>query len=139
VQPLLEGLLRDGLSARLEVTGRSMAPFLRSGDRVTVKPADADRLSLGDVVVFIAGGQALTVHRIVGWSGEAIRPRGDMARQEDAPLARHEVLGVVTRVEREGRRLRLGLGPERSFIARLSRLGAFARLARICRCGSVAR
>jgi hypothetical protein len=131
--------LRDGLSARLEVTGRSMTPFVQSGDRVTVKPADADGLSFGDVVVFAAGGHALTVHRIVGWSGEAIRSRGDMAGQEDAPVARHEVLGVVTRVERRGKRLRLGLGPERSLIARLSRLGVFARLGRICGCGSVAR
>jgi hypothetical protein len=125
---VLIDLLRGGLTVRVEVTGHSMAPFVRGGDVVTIAPCR--RLSLGDVVAFTSDGR-LTVHRIVEWTDSGLLARGDVAPSADPPFTREEVLGVVTAVERGGRRVRLGLGLGSRAVAWLSRHGWLRRLARV--------
>ncbi len=129
VAPLLAGLLRDGRAVSVPVTGHSMAPFLRAGDIVTITPRPHRRPSLGDVVLFSAGPGRVLLHRIVGRAGDRLFARGDAAPALDPSFGREELLGFVTHVERQGRRRRLGLGPERYTIAWLSRLGVLRGLA----------
>jgi hypothetical protein len=128
---LFADLLSSGVSVRLEVGGHSMAPFVRSGDVVTVAPRGDARPSLGDVVVCAVERDQLTMHRVVGWTGGQLVPRGDAAPTADAALQLDSVVGLVRRVERRGRPVRLGLGPERRVIAWLSRLGLLASLGRL--------
>ena len=128
---LFAELLTSGVSVRLEVGGHSMTPFIRSGDVVTVVPRGDTRPSLGDVVVCTADRDQVTMHRVVGWAGGRLVPRGDAAPTADPTLPLDAVVGLVRRVERSGRRLRLGLGPERRVIAWLSRLGLLASLGRL--------
>lgn len=130
VPALVAGLLRHGSGVRLGVTGHSMTPFVRKGDVLTIEPPLGRRLSLGDVVL-CAPDRRLVAHRIVGWRGELVRLRGDLAPTEDATLAPADVLGVVTRVERGGREVRLGPRPVRAAIAWLSRSGLLRQLARV--------
>ncbi len=108
-----------------------MSPFIRSGDVVTIEPLAGRRPALGEVVALAPGGHLL-VHRVVGWdhSGRALC-RGDVSVGPDPPPSPEELLGRVTRVERSGRRVRLGLGIERWPIAWLSRLGVLRGLARL--------
>jgi len=129
VPALVAGLLRDGTGVRLGVTGHSMAPFVRTGDVLTIEPLRGRRLSRGDVVLS-APDRRLVAHRIVGWRGGRLRLRGDVAPAEDAALAPADVLGVVTRVERGGRKVRLGPRSVRAAIAWLSRSGLLHALAR---------
>jgi hypothetical protein len=130
LRPLLEDLLRGGTAVRLEVTGHSMSPFIRTGDVVTIEPLSGRRLRLGQVVALAPGGHLL-VHRLVGWHRGLARVRGDVAACADPLASPDELLGRVTRVERGGRRVRLGLGIERLAIAWLSRVGLLRALARL--------
>jgi hypothetical protein len=130
LRPLLEDLLRGGTPVRLEVTGHSMSPFIQSGDVVTIEPLRGRRPALGEVVALTPGGRLL-VHRLVGWDRGRALIRGDVAPGADPAAAPDELLGRVTRVERGGRRVRLGLGVERLPIAWLSRVGLLRALARL--------
>lgn len=104
----------------LRVGGASMAPFIRTGDVVTLRPCE--RARLGDVVARLAGPDRLLVHRVVT-GGEPPLTRGDSAHEPDPPLSPGELLGRVWAVERAGRGVRAGLGPERQVLAWLSRRG----------------
>jgi hypothetical protein len=66
----------------------------------------------------------------VGWDHGQALCRGDVAAGADPPASPDDLLGRVTRVERGGRRVRLGLGLERLPIAWLSRIGLLRALAR---------
>ena len=52
---LLEDFLRSGLETSVTVTGRSMAPFLRSGDTVTIQGTTMEAIRPGDVILFFQG------------------------------------------------------------------------------------
>ena len=130
LRPLLTDLLRGGTTVRMEVTGHSMSPFIRSGDVVTIEPLLGRRPALGEVVALAPGGRLL-VHRLVGWDRGRALFRGDVAAGADPVASSDDLLGRVTCVERGGRRVRLGLGVERLPIAWLSRVGLLRALARL--------
>jgi len=124
--------LGAGTAVRLRVGGHCMTPCIRGGDVVTLEPLAGRRPGLGQILAFETSDSRLLIHRVVGWqrAGEVLT-RGDVSRRGDAPLPTEAVLGTVTRVERSGRAVRLGLGPERLALAWLSRLGLLRALARL--------
>ena len=68
--------------------------------------------------------EKLIVHRVIGRREAGCLLQGDNAEGRTADLVSpRNVLGRVTRVERGGKIVRLGLGPERLAIAFLSRAG----------------
>jgi hypothetical protein len=107
-----------------------MTPFIRSGDVVTIEPLSGHHPALGEVVALAPGGR-LVVHRLVGWDRGQALCRGDAAAGADPPASPDDLLGRVTRVERGGQRVRLGLGLERLPIAWLSRVGLLRAMARL--------
>jgi len=118
---LVRDLLRDGLPVKVAVTGSSMFPFIRAGDVVTLRPR-AGAL-LGGVIAFLRPEARLVVHRVVARTGAGVVTRGDASPRTDDPVGWGDVLGHVAGVERGGRPVGLGLGPERALIAVLSRWG----------------
>ncbi len=122
----LAGISRDvlekGLPFRFSAPGSSMSPFIRNGDIITLAPFQADGCQPGAVVAFIRPdtGQ-LTVHRIFSVSGTGCRTKGDNSLQDDGEIPPVCIIGQVVRVERAGKSVRFGLGPERVIIALLSR------------------
>ena len=53
--------------ALLSVNSDSMAPSIRSGDAIVVKPVVPANIAAGDVILFQSGGDRVpTVHRVVG-------------------------------------------------------------------------
>ena len=67
--------LRYGtLPLQLTITGNSMFPSLKSGDRVTVRREDT--YSPGDIVVFRHNG-GLTIHRLLWQLGNRVTCKGD--------------------------------------------------------------
>lgn len=101
-----------------------MHPLLRAGDVVTVTPLRTKRPCPGDTVVFANAHTApLVAHRVVAIRGDAPLIKGDNCDTADGLIAKSKILGRVTSAERDGRTLRLGLGPERFLIAFLSRTG----------------
>jgi signal peptidase I len=60
----------------LTVRSESMAPAIRAGDLIVVKPVPIDRLEPGDIVLFASGGDAIpTVHRVAGVNTIALEVR----------------------------------------------------------------
>jgi hypothetical protein len=131
VVSLLDGVMARGHTCRFRAGGGSMFPFIRDGDIVSIEPlVGAPRL--GDVLAFrrgpCTGADNLVVHRMVGRAAGGYRMRGDSYPHghTDGVIAAEALLGRVARVERGGRTVHLGLGPERAAIALLARAGLLA-------------
>jgi hypothetical protein len=121
VHELVMQELRAGRGVSLTVTGHSMTPAIRSGDRLTLEPLRRTP-RLGDVLACDSEGR-LVVHRLVAWERCRAVVRGDVAPACDPPLAAGAALGLVTRIERGGREVRCGPGSGRA-LAWLSWCGA---------------
>jgi hypothetical protein len=120
---LMRAVLARGVPFRFCARGWSMAPFIQDGDVITISPLPQAGPRVGEVVAFVRPGVGkLVVHRVVDRLGTASFIQGD-SRPEyaDGMIAPENLLGRVTRIERDGRDVRLGLGPERTAIAWLSR------------------
>jgi hypothetical protein len=122
---LMRAVLDKGAPFRFRARGRSMSPFIRDGDFVSISPPAPAEPFVGQVVAFVRGGSGqLVVHRVIAAGAWGYRIQGDNAPGiGDAAVQREQILGCVTRVTRQGRVVRLGLGPERRLIALLSRAG----------------
>jgi len=127
---LMKNVLARGLPFRFRVRGWSMTPFIRDRDVVTIVPLESKPPRIGDIVAFAGPGIGpLVVHRVVGRSGTRLLIQGDnQAEAPDGLLPESSVLGRVSRVERDGRQVRLGLGGERGLLALLSRKGLLSPL-----------
>lgn len=125
---LLRAVLDKGVPFRFRAKGFSMSPFIKDADIVTISPLSRASPGLGDMVAFIhPGTKRLVIHRVVGKSSESYMIRGDNMLQEDGPVTKADIIGRVTRIERHGRKILLGLGPEKFLIVFLTRSGLFLR------------
>jgi signal peptidase I len=101
-----------------------MSPFIRNGDVIILLPLKGDAIHIGDVVAFVSPGtERLVIHRVIARAGDILFVTGDNATETDGPVPRENILARVARVDRKGRRVFLGLGPERLIIAFLNRTG----------------
>jgi hypothetical protein len=120
---LLRAVLDKGVSFRFRATGFSMSPFISNGDVLTVFPLSG-RPRLGDVVAFVKQGTGrLAIHRVVATSAGGCLIKGDNSSKDDGYVPIANILGRITKVERNGKNVLLGLGPERYLIAFLARKG----------------
>ncbi len=99
---LAQGSLTEAGLLRLRVSGESMVPALRPGDRVVIHPILVQDLQVGDLLSF-RQGPAVVTHRVVRSSGRDFLTKGDNLRQPDAPVSPQEVLGRVVQVEQDGK------------------------------------
>jgi hypothetical protein len=101
-----------------------MSPFIKDGDVVTVAPLSVSPSIFGRPVAFLRPEKKkLVIHRIVAKRGHGYFIKGDSSTKMDGLVTEENILGCVTRIERDMRTPRLGLGPERFLIALLSRRG----------------
>jgi hypothetical protein len=122
-------VVEKGRPCRFEAKGFSMGPFIRDGDYITVFPLPTGGPRVGDVVAALLDGERTVVHRLVGKRFGAWMLKGDCMGEKDGLVERAALLGVIRRVDRKGRKKRLGIGPERGLIAFLSARGfPFRRL-----------
>ena len=153
---LIADLLGRDIDVRVRVSGRSMAPFLKSGDIVTLHRVRPEDVGIGDIVLCAADSGHPILHRVLrSWRNDAgeriIQTRGDSCLKLDIPVLRSEVLGRVRWVEREAatgsRERRLNLESRRGRLrARIAAWGglimsglyykAFRPLASLCHAGS---
>jgi GNAT superfamily N-acetyltransferase len=126
---LIRAVTERGAAIRTRVSGFSMSPFIRDGDVLTIAPLDGRAPHVGEVVAFAQSDTGrLAIHRVVAAMDGAWLMRGDNSPEADGVAPRENLLGVVTRVERGGREVRLGLGAERGLIAALNRGNGLLRL-----------
>jgi signal peptidase I len=130
LKEVLQTTLAKKASLRFQAKGFSMTPFIRDGDIVTVSPLTNKTPSLGDIVAFVhPASSKLVIHRIINKKGNRLIINGDncpVSWQDSVPKS--NVLGYITKMERNNKKVWLGLGPEKSLIAFLSRLNIFVYL-----------
>lgn len=119
---LQTGTAKD-VSFRFKVKGFSMTPFIRDGDVLTISPWVKGLDGLGRVVAFVHSvNGGLAIHRIVGRKMGNYLIKGDGIFGIDGLVPEKNILGMVTKIERNKRVILFGLGPERILIAFLSRV-----------------
>jgi Peptidase S24-like len=120
---LMRAVLTRDLPFRFCARGWSMAPFIRDGDVITVAPLQHSLPGVGEVVAFVRpGAEKLVVHRVVARGAAFAFIQGDNGLEYPEEIIPQEnLLGTVTRIERNGHNVWMGLGPERYVIAWLSR------------------
>jgi hypothetical protein len=122
---LLEETLNCGHSIRFRSPGNSMYPTIRNGDILTVTPIGTASITIGDIILY-RHKSGVTAHRVMHTlkqsennsrsapqgsqnrsSSETLHffLRGDAALVFDDPVSADQILGKVTHVEREGRRI----------------------------------
>ena len=102
---LFEDILDGGSSLRVKVTGRSMAPFLRGGEIVTIKKEPLHALRKGDLIFFKNSQGTPFLHRLIQKitsPDEKIffRTKGDALIAFDEPVQYQKVLGKVSSIEK---------------------------------------
>lgn len=83
----------------LHVSGTSMQPVIRRGDRVWVECVSPDVLCRGDLVV-IQRDTGLVTHRLVARHAASCLTKGDSCLLLDPPLPMLALRGRVVRIER---------------------------------------
>jgi len=121
---LVKDILSKGLECRFQAKGQSMSPFIKDGDIVTIFPLTSSSPGVGDVVAFNhPENEKLIIHRVVKKRNNDYYVRGDNALEADGIVQTRDILGYVNKVERNGKKVWIGLGPERFLIAFLNRRG----------------
>lgn len=128
---LIKGTLAKKASLRFKAAGFSMYPFIKDKDVLMISSLDSLVVGLGRVVSFIhPQTQRLIVHRVVGRKKDFYLIKGDNSFSLDGSIPKENILGYVSRVERNNKVLRFGLGKERFIIAFLNRY--FSLFAILC-------
>jgi signal peptidase I len=117
---LLDAVLHKGAFVRFQAKGFSMSPFIKNRDVVTISPLHRKRPGPGDIIAFIhPETEGLCIHRIVRKRDGIYVTKGDNLSETEECVPIESILGFVTKVEREGKEVFLGLGLERFLIALL--------------------
>lgn len=125
---LMSSVLAKDKAFRFRAKGWSMSPFVKDGDVITVSPLRGREPRTGEIVAFLhpKSGRA-AVHRVVRAAPGAFLLRGDNAGDAEGPLSRDRILGVVTEIVRDGKRIKGVQGRWSPVIALLSRSGGLVR------------
>ena len=114
IRQLFINLLKEGHVIRSWAVGESMAPCIKRGDVLVVKPVALEEARIGDIVAFRRdeSRSVLTTHRVVQQGNNGGRPylitKGDRNPYRDFPLvSSQEVLGKVVGIERKGQLISL--------------------------------
>ncbi|MBA4374504.1 MAG: signal peptidase I [Thermodesulfovibrio sp.] len=101
---LFEDVLVSGADLRIRVTGRSMKPFLKGGEILTIRRVPCSSLRKGDLILFDCQG-SLILHRIIkkcySEAGTlSFQTQGDARQAADGPVHKDKVLGKVLLIEK---------------------------------------
>lgn len=99
--------MEDRPPIRFQPQGRSMHPFLRPGDQVTVRLLAEEagrRYRPGDCVVFRDRWERWLIHRVIGRGPgpEEFMTKGDALPRPDGPVRKERLAGRVVSLERAG-------------------------------------
>ena len=102
---LFEDILRNGTDLRVRVTGRSMTPFLKGGEVLTIRQMPCSSLRKGDLILFRNAYDTPVLHRILNKRKTvdgtfSFITKGDALMAFDEEIHEDSVLGKVLRIER---------------------------------------
>ena len=100
VSGLFESVLAGGYSVRVQVTGRSMRPFLQGGEILIIEPVGSRRVRVGEIILFRDVQDRLVIHRVVRIEEASVQTQGDALNEPDLPVEMARIMGKVERVEK---------------------------------------
>ena len=104
IMELIEAVHEKGASFRFQARGYSMTPAIRDGDYITLSPLGEMIPGRGDVLAFRHPDRPqLLVHRVLRGKGKCYFCKGDNCSDADGWVPAKNFLGLVTRVERQGK------------------------------------
>ena len=107
---------------RFRAKGSSMSPFVKDGDVITVSPLRNNSLQTGEVVAFLSPQTGrLIVHRIIEKKADGFVIKGDNNPEYGDIVPSSNIFGYISKLERKGRSLPIGIGAEGPLIAFLAR------------------
>lgn len=110
-------VLKSGNRLRFRAKGGSMYPFVRDGDVLLVEPCSSEDIRIGQVIYYRARWGGMVAHRVTGQerrNGAALLiTKGDSCPGADRPIVPGQVLGRVTALERDGKRIPMDRGWQR--------------------------
>lgn len=105
IMELIEAVHEKGASFRFQAPGRSMTPAIRDNDVITISPLGGLIPRRGDVIAFRHPERPqLLVHRVLHAQDRKFYVKGDNCPAADGWVPAENVLGLITGVERNGRR-----------------------------------
>jgi len=109
------GIEGNMLPVTIYIDGDSMRPLIRRGrDKVTIIPISREPM-IGDVVLFKGGNKRYVVHRLYKKNGDCMQTLGDNCYYPDPWMPKENIWGIVVKMERNGRIIRLDSRGSRIF------------------------
>ncbi|MCK5313297.1 MAG: S24/S26 family peptidase [Desulfobacteraceae bacterium] len=119
---LMRAVLEKNVDFRFQAKGHSMSPFIKNMDIVTVSPLFLNKPEPGDIVAaFFQERESTLVHRVIGKQQGKFIIKGDNNKSRDGVFEQDQIIGVVSKVERNGKRVLYGGGLFGKIIALLSK------------------
>ena len=100
LETLLEQL-QQGRKVTIPMKGRSMQPFLRPGDRVTLRPFELRELRRGMIILARQDTQML-LHRVLRFDERQCWLAGDNNLVQQEAVAVADVLAIAVKINRAG-------------------------------------
>ena len=114
IMELIEAVHEKGAPFRFQAKGFSMGSAIRNGDIITVSPVKNIMPRRGDVLAFRHPERPqMLVHRLLRKKVAYFYFRGDNCPEADGWIPAENLLGIVTRVERQGKTV---FWPDRSHV-----------------------
>lgn len=120
--PIVYSALARGQRISMTVNGRSMFPFIRDGDVVELEPMIREP-KIGDIVLVRFSEDWCPLHRLVAHSSSGWLLRGDNNSKSDGIVKSERLIGLLSKVYRNGRSVCFARGHLGLWIAWLSRKG----------------
>lgn len=99
----IEDIVKSGHEVSLNVTGESMAPFLRHArDKVMLAPFTSPA-QIGDILLYKRKSGEYILHRVVKCDGKKLWLAGDAQKVVEGPLDDECVIAKVTKANRKGK------------------------------------
>ncbi len=104
IMELIEAVHEKGASFRFKAKGYSMTPAIRSNDVITVSPLNDMMPRRGDVLAFRHPERPqMLVHRVLHAMARKYFIKGDNCPEADGWIPAENILGLITKVERQGK------------------------------------
>lgn len=120
----MEIILASDKKVKIKVYGKSMHPFIKERDILTVYPMIKDDIEVGDVVAIRdIKRKKVIIHRIIKKTTDQYLIKGDNCINPDGTFHREMLIGKIKKIERSNKNVSFGFGFEKCFIAYLSEKG----------------
>jgi Peptidase S24-like. len=102
----IHAMVSEGRSVSIRIKGNSMMPFIRSGkDFVVLSPLEREP-QVGDILLAVCKGKHI-LHRVISVREKTVILMGDGNLRETEVCFKSDIVAIVTKILRNGKRERV--------------------------------